>query len=566
MTEHTTPTPTSRAGLLALLATAALLALCAGAVPAYGAPYTVHACRLPDGRVIPAAGWTASLQPSNMGGAGTLQDCAAGGFMGAWAGLQDGIGGGEFAQWAFRAPADTALAAFTLDRDALGWVYQPPEAPSLGFLAGVQLVARAPEGTETVLQSCPQWGGPPTGCGSLPPIVHGPLPAGTMDLVVRAGCMRLSGYRYCPDSAENGTSPPGVLAALAVFRAEVALEDRIAPRFLREPTGSLLDEEPQTGVRQLSVAAADRGGGIRTVALELDGSPWRSFAIDADVNCREPFTAPVPCPLAIDRRLAVDLGGTPNGTHRLRVLVTDATGRNTVAAGPYTITTAGRGAPNGAPASDDAELTVRLARDSRRGRETRALRYGARTTLRGRLTAPDDRPLARATLVVSARTRAPGRRWRQVGTVTTTKLGAYAWNVPRGPSRELRVSYRAFSLDSADSARASTGLRVRAPVAFDVDRERLHEGGAATFAGRLPGAPRPRGGKLVELQAIDRGRWRTFATVRADRRTGRFTYRYRFLRTGISRRYSFRAVSPAERSYPYEAGASRPIGMLVATD
>ena len=36
------------------------------------------------------------------------------------------------------------------------------------------------------------------------------------------------------------------------------------------------------------------------------------------------------------------------------------------------------------------------------------------------------------------------------------------------------------------------------------------------FRGRLLGKPIPRVGKLIDLQAFDAGRWRTFKTTRAN--------------------------------------------------
>jgi hypothetical protein len=66
-------------------------------------------------------------------------------------------------------------------------------------------------------------------------------------------------------------------------------------------------------------------------------------------------------------------------------------------------------------------------------------------------------------------------------------------------------------------------------------------------------------GKLVELQATDRGRWRTFALVRSSR-SGGFRYRYRFVGSG---RFAFRARVRFERAYPYVLGYSRRTSVTV---
>ena len=52
-------------------------------------------------------------------------------------------------------------------------------------------------------------------------------------------------------------------------------------------------------------------------------------------------------------------------------------------------------------------------------------------------------------------------------------------------------------------------------------------GDTVAFTGALRAGPVPDGGKLIDLQAHYRGRWRTFATPRTDA-AGRWSYPYRF--------------------------------------
>jgi hypothetical protein len=94
--------------------------------------------------------------------------------------------------------------------------------------------------------------------------------------------------------------------------------------------------------------------------------------------------------------------------------------------------------------------------------------------------------------------------------------------------------------------------RVRASATLRPGRHAVPRGGRVTFRGRLRGGYVPPRGKLVELQATDRGRWRTFALVRS-RRNGSFRYRYRFSGSG---RFAFRARVRFERAYPYVLGYS----------
>jgi hypothetical protein len=71
-----------------------------------------------------------------------------------------------------------------------------------------------------------------------------------------------------------------------------------------------------------------------------------------------------------------------------------------------------------------------------------------------------------------------------------------------------------------------------------------------------------RGGKLVELQAFDGGRWRTFAQPRS-RRDGRYKASYELRRTFAPRSFRFRARVRREAGYPYELGYSRKVRVRV---
>jgi hypothetical protein len=81
------------------------------------------------------------------------------------------------------------------------------------------------------------------------------------------------------------------------------------------------------------------------------------------------------------------------------------------------------------------------------------------------------------------------------------------------------------------------------------------------FQGRV-GRPLPRHGKLVEIQAHFRGRWRTISAVRA-RRDGNWRFRYVFRTTGLRTSYRMRARVPVEAGYPFAAGASAPVRVTV---
>lgn len=121
-----------------------------------------------------------------------------------------------------------------------------------------------------------------------------------------------------------------------------------------------------------------------------------------------------------------------------------------------------------------------------------------------------------------------------------------------GGGRTLREQDAASPTRPTRRPRARVTMRARAAVAG---------GRPVLFQGRV-GRPVPRHGKLVEIQAHFRGRWRTISAVRA-RRDGRWRFRYVFRTTGRRTAYRMRARVPIEAGYPFAAGASRPVRVTV---
>ncbi len=188
-----------------------------------------------------------------------------------------------------------------------------------------------------------------------------------------------------------------------------------------------------------------------------------------------------------------------------------------------------------------------------------SLGYGKRATSSGRLVTAQGEPIANAPIVVYGQARSGGQFVR-LGSARTDARGDLRFKVPAGPSRTVR--YRYEGTNTVQPAAAQLTTKVNAAARLKVDRRRLRNGQTVRFAGRLLGKPIPKAGKLVALQAKVRGGWRTFATPRANRK-GVFKHRYRFTATTGIRRYEFRAVVAREDAYPYEAGVSRTVRVIV---
>ena len=84
-------------------------------------------------------------------------------------------------------------------------------------------------------------------------------------------------------------------------------------------------------------------------------------------------------------------------------------------------------------------------------------------------------------------------------------------------------------------------------------------GGTVVFSGRLLGGHVPRAGKLVELQALVGPGWRTFATVRTDRR-GRLRHTHRFAATSAGPHVPRPPPRPARGRVSVRGGRQPPGG------
>ena len=86
-----------------------------------------------------------------------------------------------------------------------------------------------------------------------------------------------------------------------------------------------------------------------------------------------------------------------------------------------------------------------------------------RPTLKGTLTR-DGAPIAGALLEVLAKIRVAGANMTKIAEVRTDANGAYSIKAPGGPSRVLRVAYKAYLGDTDYASWTDVSQRVRARV------------------------------------------------------------------------------------------------------
>jgi hypothetical protein len=301
--------------------------------------------------------------------------------------------------------------------------------------------------------------------------------------------------------------------------------------------------------RAIAVDVADRTSGVAGGVVELRRAgrddAWRAL----------------PTALRGGRLVARFDDATPAGTYLLRARVRDRAGNEAI----------GDRRRDGAPMVVDTgrlRSTTRLAagmasagRGSRSGSLAAAtVGYGRRAEVRGTLARASGAPVAGGAVEVWSRPAAAGSSYQRVARVTTDAAGGFRYVVPAGTSRTLRFRFAGSALDQP--SHAEVRLRVPASVTIAASRRSVRNGQAVTFSGRLRGRPIPAAGKVLDLQAHYRGRWRTFATPRAAR-DGRWRYAYRFGATRGRLVYPFRVVVRPESSYPYEQGVSRTVKVTV---
>jgi hypothetical protein len=506
------------------------------AVPAVAAArtYSVYTCRLPDGKPAAiadsASGWRASLRTATVN---THLDnrCPSGGGIDA---LMAGAGHdlGDGGAWRFLPPAGTSLGGFRIE-----WRGDDQAG-------GESTISRSDQPDPTYVQR--------NGGGSFQQTVtQSGLDIQYLDAIVACSFQ----------TPQCGDTP----ASFSITRARMTINDLTAPQ-VSAVGGELPAAARLRRTMGVSFTGQDTGGGLYRVVIAADGVDGAAAPLpDGTGRCHDVATAngdpyefgwPQPCPLTAQTTVAVDTAGLPNGVHTITGYLEDAAGNRTVLFGPVARSVENsRGALNGANGGDDAVLT-------RRGRARRTTSFGGRRiVLRGAL-ARGGQPVVGAVLDVLAVNDVPGGRLHKIGEAHTNVRGHYSLRVRGGPSRLLRVAYRAYVNDATPAAAVDVRQRVHAGVGLHVLRRRVPAGGTARFRGLVHGGFIPRHGKVVELQAFDSGRWRTFETVRTAR-SGRFRARYRFTRTAPGRTFRFRARVRAERGYPFLIGVSRSVRLRV---
>jgi hypothetical protein len=537
-----------------------VLALCACVLTPAGAragTYDVHSCRLPDGSRAPARGWTAFTTFAyafNLPATVDLCDGEEGGMV-VNSGYQEHPIG-AMAGWRFEAPADTAITGVSIQR----WVdarYEGVFKTRFSYMAGFD--AWPPDfATDQLAEACiPEPLNTHCYAGSRSWSAV-PVQPFTWSGIERARVvlgLQCQGTKPCQNWQAAVTE-----SILVIQSARMTITDERAPRF---------DSALAVAPGQVGFSVSDAGGGVAELVLLLDGNVIaRERGADVQASCKAPYVDPVPCPTSRDVSLALGTLDVLDGAHELQARAVDAAGNVTLSRTTSVTTRAGRivpdaatgppavtpaAVPNGVGASGAARLVATFKAN---GRNRVDLAYGRRATLVGRLSNADGGPIVGAQVQLLERPLMNGAPFAVRPAVTTGADGRFLVAVGPGASRELRFEYRSVLGDAAPTTTATTTLRVAAGATLGISPRVVRPRGRIRISGRLKGSPLPRSGKVVDLQAHERGRWRTFDTVRAARSGGRFSSTYRFLRAAKGASFEIRARVRRDDSYPYHLGYS----------
>jgi hypothetical protein len=318
-------------------------------------------------------------------------------------------------------------------------------------------------------------------------------------------------------------------------------------------TYRVIPGRPPAAQFDAATASAQVGAAIDVTATGTDNV--RVNRLEFRLAGRPPVLVNAPGDQArLSTTARLETAGLAAGPHPIEVTAVDGSGRTAKAAGQVTLT-APPPVANGANATRNATLAAGFGRRRLRPRTT--VSYGGTTTLRGRLTGEGGAPIAGAAVRIATRVTGGRRGFRQLSRpLTTSAQGAFTYRVPPGASRQIQLSYTAFSDDAAPAATRTVRFSTRAGVRLSVSPGSVRVGRRVRLSGLLRGGHRPGGGVLVTLEGRQAGfGWRSFATVRSGR-GGRFATSYRF--RSIRRRSTvrFRAVVRQQAGYPYATGRS----------
>lgn len=303
----------------------------------------------------------------------------------------------------------------------------------------------------------------------------------------------------------------------------------------------------------------DPGSAIRTATYEIrDGSGRRMTGpVSVSTEGREWARASDPSAQNVDAIPALHTP-EPAGEYELLVSVTDLTGHTSqtvVRRLAYACEDSG---------SDRGwwpKLAIGLTRAGRKpgtAKSRLSLNQGRRSRLTGEIANPASHAAPQTRICLGTRLHDQTEMSR-FSAVQSDINGRFDTALPAGPSRQIQAIHRRGHRETySDPAH----LNVTARPALRPQRHRIWAGQKLRFKGRIPG-PKANGRGVI-LQAKAGKSWLVFQRA-TTRKSGRYSFTYRPNVQGITRptRFTIRSLVPRQAGYPYAAGTSRQVRILI---
>ena len=294
----------------------------------------------------------------------------------------------------------------------------------------------------------------------------------------------------------------------------------------------------------------------------MDSTVAAGVVDDNGGRCAKPFTERRAVPgRRVRDRWPVTRATLPDGVHSMRLVVTDATETNAASYGPIQVRPRTSWPPCDAGPDREDDARALSLKGTSRSAVTRA-RGGRRSS--GRSPAPGRRggrpararaDRGRAGDAASAAPRRARRRQRSHSRFRRARRG------------RCRAAWRATPTDTTFAcSRAADGARPGAGVAARLAGARCSRADATRLCGRLVGGRIPLRGKLIDLQARERGPLAHVRDGAHEALAARSRSHYRFHSSAPRKAYPMRVRVRRESSYPYALGYShvgpRPRAMM----
>lgn len=512
----------------------------AGAASSQAATYSVYACAGPAKEPLANSSWLTSVEDPSQTLSFTFgSNC---GDLSVHAKNTENFADGDGASYVFDPPAGTTIAGYAVTRSASA------DFPVLDvFRPALTSGLRETTGGSTDDRDCSA-------------VVSDCLVA--TDAVQRSGLAlsQLSIGVHCVEAGAQGCAA-GSFDDLSsqLVRARVDVDDPAAPT-IASLVGSLPGSSQPAGVRSVAVTATDLGGGVRTIAVSIDGgAPFRE---DAGGSCGEPYTLRQPCPSGLVRNLNIDTAQFANGEHTAAVTAIDAAG-NVSAASTFRFTVSSGGASGGGgPAPSNGSPAVQQP-TVKFEKSLISSSNGKDVLVEGTLTTTDGTPIAGAVLdVTSLDLGVFGSQAVSAGSVTSAASGHFAVKVTPSGAHRITVLFKPTP-DSLGTAVTSAIVREQLSLSIKRSRARVKPGRSITLSGKLGGAGSAAGGAPVEIDARVGGKWRAVGVVDTKSR-GSWKWTYRFTRVKSATRFTFRAIVRKNKTWPWPNEKSKSIKVLVA--